>query len=129
MGYFCRDLGFSPKFHKYFPHFLFNLEGDKWRVTRNALSPLFTTSKLKSLTPLIDEVADKLIVHLKSTSRESSFDCKNLFQKTSVMIMANVACGIKCNPFENPNDIFYNMVNIHYYKVNHFRPINFRRQG
>ncbi len=105
-----RDFGFAPDFDKHFSKMMFNLKGDHWRVTRHSLSPLFTTSRLKSLTPLIDEVGHNLIEHLKANKNEADLDCKDIFQIYSTSIMASTGCGIRCNPFKNPDDIFYNMV-------------------
>ncbi len=107
-----RDLGFAPDFDKYFSNMLINLKGDKWRVTRHSMSPLFTTSRLKALTPLINEVGDNMIDYLTANQNEASLDCKDIFQNYSVSIMASTGCGVRCNPFKNPDDIFYKMVRI-----------------
>ncbi|GBP56869.1 hypothetical protein EVAR_41617_1 [Eumeta japonica] len=42
---------------------LFSVEGDTWRVLRHRLTPIFTTGKLKTMTPLVLKSVDKLLAY------------------------------------------------------------------
>jgi hypothetical protein len=59
-----RDLNFSESdsgTNKYWNNMLLVLEGDKWRKMRSAISPVFTSGKLKGMSKLINKVKIKTI--------------------------------------------------------------------
>lgn len=44
---------------------LVNLEGAKWRLLRQKLTPTFSSGKIKNMMPLLQECSDQLLKYLK----------------------------------------------------------------
>ena len=80
---------------------------EKWSIMRKALSPTFTSGKLKGMTYYMDKTVDKMIHFLDSKGSGSVVDIKELFRCLSLDIIANCAFGIDTDSFNNPsNDLF-----------------------
>lgn len=62
---------------------LFNLTGDKWKILRNRLSPIFSLAKTKSTLPLVEECVDELIsvIDVQTTREENSIDMKDILAR------------------------------------------------
>ena len=85
-------------------------QGEHWRKIRNLVTPLFTSSKLKSIMPLLHKNADKLVKHLeiKSKSTDPDLDCKDVFQRLTIENLGNLGCGFEANVInEDEKNIFY----------------------
>ena len=52
------DLDDNNEANKIFNGMLTMLEGEKWKAIRGVVSPVFTSGKLKQMTPIIYEVRD-----------------------------------------------------------------------
>ena len=59
---------------------MFGLKGETWRHTRNKLSPIFTSGKMKAMFHLVNNCAKQLIIVLDSVSTNG--ECFNLFKLT-----------------------------------------------
>ncbi|GLH16471.1 Cytochrome P450 9b2 [Gryllus bimaculatus] len=78
---------------------------DRWKTTRQTLTPSFTNSKLKPLLPLMEEVAAELVQYLRTnchTCGPDGFEAKDLCSKYTMEIVATSAFGIKGHSFQNP---------------------------
>ena len=71
---------------------------------RKALSPTFTSGKLKGMTYYMDKTVDKMIHFLDSKGSGSVVDIKELFRCLSLDIIANCAFGIDTDSFNNPSN-------------------------
>lgn len=85
--------------------------GQRWKEMRPVLSPSFTTSKMKQMFVLIQEVAELFIEHFKSTQTDDTteLEMKDAFTKFGNDIIASVAFGIQINSLKEEKNQFYLM--------------------
>ncbi|XP_068144820.1 probable cytochrome P450 6g2 [Drosophila tropicalis] len=91
---------------------IFFLKQPQWKEVRLKLSPFFTSTKLKHMFPLIDEVGRNLDAHLRQqplhNERMRSFDveAKELCALFTTDVIATVAYGVQANSFSVPDSEF-----------------------
>ena len=103
-------LNIHPEANKYTALFLVNIKGEHWRSIRNLLTPMFTSSKLKSIMPLLHTNAENLTKYLeeKANSTDPNMDCKDTFQRLTIENLGNLGCGFQANVLNgNEDNIFY----------------------
>ena len=103
-------LNIHPEANKYTGLFLVNIKGEHWRSIRNLLTPMFTSSKLKSIMPLLHTNAENLTQYLeeKAKSTDPNIDCKDTFQRLTIENLGNLGCGFQANVLNGDEDnIFY----------------------
>ena len=94
--------GFTDLGTKSLNAMLFVLEGETWRETRHASTPVFTSGKLKKMSKLINKVANDLVVHLEKLSYTGKeVDARELAFKFTITTIANAGFGIAANAFED----------------------------
>ncbi|XP_011505443.1 PREDICTED: cytochrome P450 9e2-like [Ceratosolen solmsi marchali] len=88
---------------------VFNLKGDVWRESRNLLSPVFTSKKMKAMFELMVDCGERFVNYLEKQSEESRkiVDTKNLFTKFTNDVIATCAFGITVDSLKNPENDFY----------------------
>ncbi len=52
------DMDTSDRAGKIMANMMTMLTGEKWKTVRNIISPIFTSGKLKAMTPLINKVCE-----------------------------------------------------------------------
>ncbi|KAK4883203.1 hypothetical protein RN001_006522 [Aquatica leii] len=83
----------------------FSLKGDKWKYSRNQLTPCFTIKKLKAMFPLVNEVGKKAINYLNNADLQE-IEAKELSVKYTVDVVVSCIFGIEGNSFEkNPGEL------------------------
>lgn len=86
---------------------LFCAEGDKWRLLRQRLSPMFTSGKLKAMFPLIVERANKLQeLSEGAASNGTVVDVRDLFARYTTDFIGACAFGIDMNSLDDINSNF-----------------------
>ena len=73
---------------------------------RKALSPTFTSGKLKGMTFYMDKVVDNMINFLGSKGNDSVVNIKEVFQYLILDIIANCAFGIDTDSFKMCMQVF-----------------------
>jgi cytochrome P450 family 6 len=74
---------------------LFMTSGEKWRVLRKRLSPIFTSGKLKNMFHLINDNGDKFIKHISVIlSKAPEQDAHQLVQKYTVSTISACVFGV-----------------------------------
>ena len=58
------DLNNDVLVNKYVSNMLIAMTGDKWKYTRNTLSPIFTSGKLKAMTAMLNKVGKRQYIAL-----------------------------------------------------------------
>lgn len=106
---FCDRRGLGDLNEPLFENNLFSLKGQKWRNTRNLLSPSFTSSKMKNMFILMSECAADFVKFLSTlpTVDKSDMDMKDAFTKYTNDVIATCAFGIKIDSMKNPTNKFY----------------------
>lgn len=79
---------------------LFNIDGPRWRILRQKLTPTFTSGKLKNMIQLMIECADVFEASLKkkiSEKEETIIDCRKLAENFTVDVIGSCVFGINMN--------------------------------
>lgn len=87
---------------------LINLSGHQWRQMRATLSPVFTTSSMKIMYPLMTECAHDFVGHFRG-KEQVAVDMKDIFSRFSVDVIASTAFGTKIDSLDEPKNDFFKM--------------------
>ncbi|KAL3269756.1 hypothetical protein HHI36_008816 [Cryptolaemus montrouzieri] len=104
-----RDFNYFPNRNQYTnekvdplaANVLFSLKNEVWKTSRNKLTPVFTSGKMKMMLPLMKEVTDQLEDILNANNGQE-IDIRDLSQKYSVDIISSCAFGINAGSLKNP---------------------------
>ena len=106
------DRGFlqlHPDTNPYMKYSMTVQNGEKWRQARSYITPIFTSGKLKTMSPLINETAKDLVSYLAKKNGQE-IDGKDVFEKYTIELLSNLGLGVKGNVFEDDQSDFYNRV-------------------
>ena len=91
------------------------MEGKEWKDARNQMSPIFTSTRMKGIMPVVHEVGDSFINYLnRSELNKDNLNAKELTQLCVVETLGRIGCGVKPNILDDKepyNNVFY-QVNI-----------------
>jgi len=93
------------KNNKYFRKMLTELMGKEWKQTRAALTPIFTSGKLKAMVPLIHKVAGECNSHLEGLCGED-IEAKELMKDFALDVIVSTGFGYDNNSYKNPDNAF-----------------------
>uniref|UniRef100_A0A8D2IMX0 Thromboxane-A synthase n=1 Tax=Varanus komodoensis TaxID=61221 RepID=A0A8D2IMX0_VARKO len=83
------------------------LRDERWNNVRRLLTPAFSTTKIKEMTPLINQACDILLGNLKVYADSgTAFDIQRNYGYFTLDVVASVAFGTKVDSQKNPNDTF-----------------------
>ncbi|KAL3280181.1 hypothetical protein HHI36_017681 [Cryptolaemus montrouzieri] len=84
---------------------LFAIEGKKWKLLRNKLSPTFTSGKMKMM---YETVVDCTVGLFRVMDKEigNSVDIKDILGRFTTDIIGSCAFGLDINSLENPDSEF-----------------------
>ncbi|KAJ9573562.1 hypothetical protein L9F63_009047, partial [Diploptera punctata] len=88
---------------------LFNLTGKRWKDMRSALSPAFTSSKMKTMFVLVNECCQQLVNFLEQYGDLLILELKDLYTRYSNDVIATAAFGIGVDSLKQPTNEFYMM--------------------
>nr|CAD7428343.1 unnamed protein product [Timema monikensis] len=91
---------------------LFFLKGQRWRDMRNALTPTFTSSKMRSMFILLNQVGQQMAEYLQDLHKTHGKDVhtmemKDFFTRFASDVIATAAFGIQVNSMKDPTNEFY----------------------
>jgi cytochrome P450 len=70
-------------------------QGKRWKEMRIVLTPTFTASKLKTMTPIIDDSIKTLLENIdQKAESDEEFDIYHIFQGFTTDAIARTAFGI-----------------------------------
>lgn len=114
---------------------MFFLEGHRWRDVRTKVTPMFTSSKLKQMFPLLLSVGSKLVEQIDELTKSSDVvDMYDLFARYTTDCISNCSFGFDANSLENPDAEFVKMGRkvLHFSKLKAlviFAATGFRKQA
>ena len=84
------------------------------------MTPIFTSSKLKAIMPLLHENAGSLTKYLLriSNSKDATMDCKDTFRRLIIEILGNLGCGFEADVLNGKENLFYQQVNNYLLQLN-----------
>ncbi|KAJ8251125.1 hypothetical protein GJAV_G00217550, partial [Gymnothorax javanicus] len=83
---------------------------EKWKRIRSALSPLFTSGRLKEIFPIVLHYSESLMNNLKKRDLQEPVQIKELFGPFSMDVMASTSFSIDIDSINNPSDPFVTQV-------------------
>ncbi|CAH1245682.1 CYP3A5 [Branchiostoma lanceolatum] len=99
-----RDLG---SLLEAFAGSLFVIEDNDWRRVRGAISPAFSSSKLKQMSVLVEKCADDLVSCLVEKQEKGvMFDMKELSSAFSMDVISSTAFGVEVDSLHDPDHPF-----------------------
>lgn len=82
-------------------------KGKRWKQMRSVLTPTFSASKLKTMTPIIDDSINNLLELIEEKEKlGEEFDIYDMFQCLTTDVIGRTAFGIQTNVLKDPNDKF-----------------------
>ncbi|XP_023228557.1 cytochrome P450 3A4-like [Centruroides sculpturatus] len=81
------------------------LKGTEWKEMRSLVTPSFTTSKMKMMSPIMNDSIDTLLENLNEKCQSGeTFDVYTLFKRLTIDVIGRTAFGIQTNVQKNPDD-------------------------
>ena len=97
-----RAFTLHPDTNKYLVKMVSALEGQEWKDARNQLSPIFTTTRMKAIMPVVKEVGDSFVKYLNQPeTNKEDMEAKDLTQLCVAEILSRIGCGVKPNILED----------------------------
>ncbi|XP_012274106.1 cytochrome P450 9e2 [Orussus abietinus] len=85
---------------------VFSLRGDRWRDTRNALTPSFTATRMKFLFQLVSRCAEGFAQYLADHPVDE-VEAKDAFTRYTNDVIATAAFGVEVDSMKNRTNDFY----------------------
>jgi len=87
-----------------------NMKGNQWKKVRSMMSGVFTSGKLKLMTPHIVKCGQQMEAYLKNIQEEGTeFEARDLSSMFAIDSFASAGFGIEQNTFQDPDNIFRKM--------------------
>ena len=87
-----------------------NMKGDKWKKVRSMMSGVFTSGKLKHMTPFIIQCADNMEPYLDNLAlNDTEFEVRDLASRFTLDAFASAGFGLENDSFKNPDNVFRTM--------------------
>ena len=94
----------NPKANKHATLMLTLQKGEKWRIQRSTLTPMFTSSKLKAIMPLVNQCGEDLVSYVAASNE---IDCKEVCSRFTIELLGTLGCGIKPNVLQKGQNVFF----------------------
>ncbi|XP_033370653.1 thromboxane-A synthase isoform X4 [Parus major] len=99
------------------------LRDDRWKYVRSLLTPAFSDTKLKEMTPLINQACDILLCNLKVYADSGkAFDIQRCYNCFTLDVVGSVAFGTEVDSQKNPDDPFVKNCRT-FFEMSLFKPL------
>ncbi|XP_047914741.2 thromboxane-A synthase isoform X1 [Anser cygnoides] len=99
------------------------LRDDRWKYVRSVLTPAFSDTKLKEMTPLINQACDVLLSNLKVYADSGkAFDIQRCYNCFTLDVVGSVAFGTQVDSQKNPDDPFVKNCRT-FFEMSLFKPL------
>ncbi|RMC03011.1 hypothetical protein DUI87_20204 [Hirundo rustica rustica] len=99
------------------------LRDDRWKYVRSLLTPAFSDTKLKEMTPLINQACDTLLCNLKVYADSGkAFDIQRCYNCFTLDVVGSVAFGTEVDSQKNPDDPFVKNCRT-FFEMSLFKPL------
>uniref|UniRef100_A0A8B9ZL72 Thromboxane-A synthase n=1 Tax=Anas platyrhynchos TaxID=8839 RepID=A0A8B9ZL72_ANAPL len=99
------------------------LRDDRWKYVRSVLTPAFSETKLKEMTPLINQACDVLLSNLKVYADSGkAFDIQRCYNCFTLDVVGSVAFGTQVDSQKNPDDPFVKNCRT-FFEMSLFKPL------
>ncbi|XP_032913753.1 thromboxane-A synthase isoform X3 [Catharus ustulatus] len=99
------------------------LRDDRWKYVRSLLTPAFSDTKLKEMTPLINQACDVLLCNLKVYADSGkAFDIQRCYNCFTLDVVGSVAFGTEVDSQKNPDDPFVKNCRT-FFEMSLFKPL------
>ncbi|XP_068047060.1 thromboxane-A synthase isoform X6 [Anomalospiza imberbis] len=99
------------------------LRDDRWKYVRSLLTPAFSDTKLKEMTPLINQACDILLCNLKVCADSGkAFDIQRCYNCFTLDVVGSVAFGTEVDSQKNPDDPFVKNCRT-FFEMSLFKPL------
>lgn len=88
---------------------LFCLSDDKWKNLRQKVTPLFSSSKLKLMMPIILDCTKTLSDFVDGNYQKMDFDARQLSARFTMTLISSIAFGIDNDSINKPENAFNQM--------------------
>ncbi|XP_022253886.1 cytochrome P450 3A11-like isoform X3 [Limulus polyphemus] len=81
--------------------------GEHWKEVRSLLTPTFSSSKMRQMTPIMQKAIGILMEKIDEKAQtEEDFDIYEMYQELTTDVIGQTAFGIQTNVQQNPEDPF-----------------------
>ncbi|XP_054487008.2 thromboxane-A synthase [Agelaius phoeniceus] len=99
------------------------LRDDRWKFVRSLLTPAFSDTKLKEMTPLINKICDTLLCNLKVYADSGkAFDIQRCYNCFTLDVVGSVAFDTEVDSQKNPDDPFVKNCRT-FFEMSLFKPL------
>ncbi|XP_062562172.1 probable cytochrome P450 6g2 isoform X2 [Armigeres subalbatus] len=98
----ANDFGFDEKVDPLLAHNPFMVDGERWKKSRQVLTPIFTGSRMKQLFPTMNEVSSQFVDFIgRQCGRE--VEAKSISAAYTTQNVVGCAFSLDADCFNNPN--------------------------
>uniref|UniRef100_A0A8C9RCL9 Cytochrome P450 3A n=1 Tax=Scleropages formosus TaxID=113540 RepID=A0A8C9RCL9_SCLFO len=98
-------------------------EDEEWRRIRTALSPSFTSGRLKEMFPIMKKYCDTLVKSMqRKAERDEAVEMKESFGAYSMDVVTSTALSVDIDSLNNPKDPFVTNIK-KMFKLDFFNPL------
>ncbi|XP_068633173.1 cytochrome P450 9e2-like [Battus philenor] len=103
--HFVDRLSLESNEPRYLKRFLLNLTGTEWKMVRSAITPSFSSARLKNMLPLIQQSSDQMVKFLHQYDN-CDVEMKDLIGHFTLEVIGSCAFGIKTDALTDENAHF-----------------------
>ncbi|XP_076652132.1 cytochrome P450 9e2-like [Halictus rubicundus] len=104
----------QPGMNRLFDNMMAVKNGSEWKISRAQLTPIFTSSKIKGMYLLMNQVGARFADHLTKlpAEQQKQLELKNLMNRYTNDVIANCVLGVNVDTFEDPDNPLYKHGNV-----------------